>query len=211
MGLLMAPIYLIRFDPVEPIGEDGLAAPGREVFEGAEGQREIVARIESRLLGGYSDDAPSTTMSAMAAALGEAAKAGKTAADCLGAGLSAAREAPFSSDAAGMARAAGSGVNTPFTPLPDDGLEPHCSSGEDPSDPADPVDDRLFSAFLNIEINCGVVRPLARRSALAALAERDRARIDRPLPGPLAISSEELRQVIQQLIGLITFGAGSAS
>jgi hypothetical protein len=24
MGLLMAPIYLIRFDPVEPIGEDGL-------------------------------------------------------------------------------------------------------------------------------------------------------------------------------------------
>src|SRR5580658_2831047 len=27
MGLLMAPIYLIRFDPVEPIGEDGLKVP----------------------------------------------------------------------------------------------------------------------------------------------------------------------------------------
>jgi|HubBroStandDraft_1064217.scaffolds.fasta_scaffold00088_43 intracellular multiplication protein IcmO len=177
-----------------------LVAPGPEVIEEAERLREIAARIENRLLDGFSGDAPSATLSVMVAALSETAKAGRTVTDCLGAALSATRETPFFALATGAPEAAESMLNTPFTPMLDDGLEARKSGGEFRGAPADPADDRLFLSLLDIELRHGIAKPVARRNALAFLAERDAALAVRPISEPPPILPEDLSRLIQKLI-----------
>jgi intracellular multiplication protein IcmO len=177
-----------------------LAAPGPEVIEEAERQREIAARIEKRLPDGLSDDAPSATLSAMISALREAASAGRMTTDCLDAALSATREAPFFAYAMEAEGPAQTPVNTPFTPMLDDGLEARGGDSAYHGAPADPVDDRLFLALLNIERRHGIAKPAARRNTLAFLAKRDAALAVRPIAEPPSIPAEDLSRLIQQLI-----------
>src|SRR5580658_1449116 len=181
-----------------------LAAPGPEVLEEPERRREIAARIEKGLLDGVSDDVLSATLLSMVAALRGAAKARSAAVDCLDAALSAAGEATLLACAASSAAAAGSGVNTPFTSMLDNGLEPHGGNGMKPGDPSYSVDHRLYIGFLNIALHRGGAKPIARHNALKALAERDAMLSVKAIPEPLPLSPADLCGQVEQMIRLVS-------
>jgi intracellular multiplication protein IcmO len=178
-----------------------LPPPGPEIVETVRRRREIAARIERHLLTGHAADDPSATLVAMVRAMEEAAEAGKPAADCIGAALAAASEVPFLGQSLELGLRTGS-VNTPFTPMLEDGLEPRGGGGGSGTSP-DPVDAGLFDARMTIELSQRLARPVARSRALAALAAHDAARAVRSLPTPPPMLPEELCHRIEQIVDLV--------
>jgi intracellular multiplication protein IcmO len=182
-----------------------LAAPQPEVISAA---GEVTARIVDNLVSGRTAIrdrvAESPVLTAMLDAFAEHANAGHTMSDCASAAIKTAGEAHGAMVRAGhLYPAGGEGAEPPVTDLLPM-LEAASSAGardtSDPGMPDNPISAEMMRMLMDIETFATGNPHAARRDSLAGLAERDRARDDRP--GPVraaAISASELAAMINHL------------
>lgn len=175
-----------------------LAAPKPETIAALARFRTARAALELTVGNETQGDEMSPTLAAMVAGMAEAARAGRPGPDCVEAALAAAAAAPFVESDRISPTGGEDRVNTEFTPMLDEALEPRDAGGREP--PRDPIDAPLFDSLMKLEMMRGLDRPAARQSARDVLGERDVVFADFSFPDVPAMPPDELVGLIYELV-----------
>lgn len=176
--------------------------PGR--VQDREKAKSVALALRMRLLAGLPEAPTSKTLAAMIVSMWNSAQAGATPDACMNAAIGAAAAEPWVEIADGdlVDKDADRSINTAFTPMIEDALQPREGEWREPA-PAAPIDGELFHRLVAIERARGGPTHLARQNALIAQAERDDARITAVFREPPPTSAIELCILIHKLSRLL--------